>query len=138
VHFTRGPEPHSTASPTEASPATPPDDADPETLDRAPALSAPTFGSPPSPVSVARVRFLLFRPQAAVRTPTPSNRTAKLRKLIGQSLASDGRPFRISTAFAEVPFTVMVEVSGTSLDNCTIYAEARGDGPGQLLKKSPS
>jgi hypothetical protein len=26
-------------------------------------------------------------------------------------------------------------VRGTSLDNCTIYAEARGDGPGQLVKQ---
>lgn len=27
------------------------------------------------------------------------------------------------TAFAQVPFMVLVEVRGTSLDNCTIYAD---------------
>lgn len=42
------------------------------------------------------------------------------------------------TTFAQVPFMVLVEVRGTSLDNCTIYAEARGDGPGQLVKQSRS
>jgi hypothetical protein len=30
------------------------------------------------------------------------------------------------TTFGEVPFMVLVEVRGTSVDNCTIYAEARG------------
>ncbi len=32
------------------------------------------------------------------------------------------------TAFGQVPFMVLVEVRGTSLDDCTIYAEARGSG----------
>jgi hypothetical protein len=39
------------------------------------------------------------------------------------------------TAFGQVPFMVLVEVRGTSLDDCTIYAEARGSGSGQMVKK---
>ncbi len=39
------------------------------------------------------------------------------------------------TAFSQVPFMVLVEVRGTSLDDCTIYAEARGSGSGQLVKQ---
>jgi hypothetical protein len=39
------------------------------------------------------------------------------------------------TTFGHVPFMVIVEVRGTSLEDCTIYAEARGLGGGQLLKK---
>jgi len=39
------------------------------------------------------------------------------------------------TTFGQIPFMVLVEVRGTSLDNCTVYAEARGDGPGQLVKR---
>jgi hypothetical protein len=42
------------------------------------------------------------------------------------------------TTFGQVPFMVLVEVRGTSLDDCTIYAEARGSGPGHLVKKSRS
>lgn len=39
------------------------------------------------------------------------------------------------TTFGQIPFMVLVEVRGTSLDDCTIYAEARGSGQGQLAKK---
>jgi len=37
--------------------------------------------------------------------------------------------------FGQVPFMVVVEIRGTSLDDCTVYAEARGGGGGQLLKQ---
>ena len=40
------------------------------------------------------------------------------------------------TTFGQVPFMVLVEVRGTSLDDCTIYAEARGKGGGQLVKQT--
>jgi len=40
-----------------------------------------------------------------------------------------------TTAFAQVPFLVVVEVRGTSLDDCTVYVEARGGDGGQLLKR---
>jgi hypothetical protein len=33
-----------------------------------------------------------------------------------------------TTEFAAVPFLVVVEVRGTSLDDCTVYAEARAPG----------
>ena len=32
------------------------------------------------------------------------------------------------TQFGEVPFLVVVEIRGTSLDDCTVYAEARSPG----------
>ena len=37
-------------------------------------------------------------------------------------------------AFDSIPFLVLVEVRGTSLEDCTIYAEARCSGGGQPLK----
>jgi len=40
------------------------------------------------------------------------------------------------TTFQQIPFMVLVEVRGTSLEDCTIYSEARGSGPGQLVKKA--
>jgi hypothetical protein len=39
------------------------------------------------------------------------------------------------TAFGQIPFMVLVKVRGTSLDDCTIYAEARGSSGGQLVKR---
>lgn len=37
------------------------------------------------------------------------------------------------TKFASIPFYVVVEVRGTSLDDCVVYAEARGDaGPTKM------
>jgi hypothetical protein len=38
-------------------------------------------------------------------------------------------------AFGQMPFLVLVEVRGTSMDDCTIYAEARGPAGRQLLKE---
>ena len=38
------------------------------------------------------------------------------------------------TTFGQIPFMVLVEVRGSSLDDCTVYAEARGDEAGQLSK----
>jgi hypothetical protein len=39
------------------------------------------------------------------------------------------------TAFGQIPFMVLVEVRGTSLHECAVYAEARRSGSGQLVKK---
>jgi len=38
-------------------------------------------------------------------------------------------------AFGQIPFMVLIEVRGMSLDDCTIYAEARGSSVGRLVKK---